>query len=137
MAIADDVNCIDGFIKIGVLDINLCIDQDQLFITDDGNMYRQQWQAESRMTDALRVHKQVRWCSIEEGKEPLTCEELDKMFDAQFAKSMSARNASPDSEKQKAEVPSMTLEEARAELARRRNSGQEGAKSGRKSASKV
>ena len=55
----------------------------------------------------------------------------------EFAKSMSARNASPDSEKQKAEVPSMTLEEARAELARRRNSGQEGAKSGRKSASKV
>ena len=60
-----------------------------------------------------------------------------KMFDAQFAKSMSARNASPDSEKQKAEVPSMTLEEARAELARRRNSGQEGAKPGRKPASKV
>lgn len=109
----------------------------KVFITDDGNMYRQQWQAESRMTDALRVHKQVRWCSIEKGKEPLTCEELDKMFDAQFAKSMSARNASPDPEKQKAEVPSMTLEEARAELARRRNSGQEGAKPGRKPASKV
>lgn len=31
----------------------------------------------------------------------------------------------------------MTLEEARAELARRRNSGQEGAKPGRKPASKV
>ena len=50
----------------------------KVFITDDGNMYRQQWQAESRMTDAQRVHKQVPWCSIEKGKEPLTCEELDK-----------------------------------------------------------
>lgn len=109
----------------------------QVFITDDGNMYRQKWQAESRMTDALRVHKQVRWCAVEKGKEPLTCEALDKMFDAQFAKSMSARNASTESEKPKAEVPAMTMEEARAELARRRNSGKEGAKPGRKPASEV
>ena len=93
----------------------------KVFITDDGNMYRQQWQAESRMTDALRVHKQ----------------DLARVFAGTFAKSTGARNVSPDSAEQKADVPSMTLEEARAELARRRNSGQEGAKPGRKPASKV
>lgn len=106
-----------------------------VYLTDDGNMYLQQWQAESRMNDALKVRKQVRWCKVEKGKEPLTCEELDKMFDEQFSKSMSARNVAPAAIKQP-EKPTMTLEEARAELARRRNTVTETTKPGRKTASK-
>ena len=56
-----------------------------LYITDDGNIYRSQEQAEQRANDAIKVHGEiVRWAKIEKGEEPLTNEELEKVFMAQY-----------------------------------------------------
>ena len=93
-----------------------------LFVTDDGNIYRTQMQAESRMKDALKVRRIVRWCEIKKGKEPLSNEELDKLFDDQFAISSREINAPAAPKEQRIQKPAMSLTDAMSELEKRRKS---------------
>ena len=102
-----------------------------IYVTDDGNIYRTKTQAESRMKDALKLRRIVRWCEIEKGKEPISNDELDKMFDKQFALSSREMNATiPQEVTPKA--PAVSLEDARIELEKRRKERETSRKSSSK-----
>lgn len=83
-----------------------------LFLMDDGNIYRTQEQAEERVKNALKCQKIVRWCKVEEGKEPINNQELEIMF----IKNMNNPPVQPIQKKQE----KLTDEEAKALLEMRK-----------------